>query len=174
MPRVRGSSSVVDDTAAWRPQPGTRTSILFDVYVLGQRNRALVAEAMADAGMRPDTYAAYSVVFEMGPITLSDLAAELGIALTTVADTIREMDELGHLRRTPHPTDQRAMLLALTPRGLRAHRRASGCFERAYQALHAELGTLEESSARDVLQQLARAAQQALSSLRAESAGRAG
>ncbi|MEO8424872.1 MAG: hypothetical protein ABI595_13305, partial [Actinomycetota bacterium] len=60
----RTSRSNVDDTASWRPQPGRRTSILFDVFVLGQRTRALVNEAMDDAGLRPDEYAAYSVVFE--------------------------------------------------------------------------------------------------------------
>ncbi len=65
----------VDNTAAWRPDPDRDTSILFDVFVLGQRTRALVTEAMRDAGMRPDEYAAYSVVFEAGSVTLTELAS---------------------------------------------------------------------------------------------------
>ena len=48
--------------------------MLFDVFVLGQRTRALVNEAMRDAGLRPDEYAAYSVVFEMQTITLTEMA----------------------------------------------------------------------------------------------------
>jgi DNA-binding MarR family transcriptional regulator len=166
--------AAVDDTAGWRPQPGRRTSILFDVFVLGQRTRALVSEAMHDAGMRPDLYAASSVVFEMGPITLTDLAAELGMPVTTVADFVRTMTERGHVRRKPHPTDQRASLLALTPAGLRAHRRAATSFDRAYTALVRELGPLDEGATRGVLQQLALGAERALESLAMPASVRAG
>lgn len=168
------SSSRVDDTAEWRPRPEKRTSILFDVFVLGQRTRALVAEAMREAGLRPDAYAAYSVVFEAGSVTLSELAAELGIPVTTAADQVRTMTERGHVRRKSHPTDRRAALLALTPEGLRAHRRASRSFDRAYQALLGELGPLEEEPTREVLQSLARSAERALDALPARRAGRAG
>jgi DNA-binding MarR family transcriptional regulator len=157
----------LDDSAVWRPRPGEQTSILFDVFVLGQRTRTLLAEAMRDSGLRPDAYAAYSVVFEMGSVTLSELAARLGMPLTTVADYVRAMTARGHLRRTPHPTDQRAALLALTPSGLRAHRRASRSFDRAYLALHADLGPVEEESARRLLQALARSAERALDALHA-------
>ena len=38
----RAPPTGVDDTASWRPQPGQRTSLLFDVFVLGHRTRALV------------------------------------------------------------------------------------------------------------------------------------
>jgi DNA-binding MarR family transcriptional regulator len=175
MARRRGADSrEVDDTAAWHPRSGRSTSILFDVYVLGQRTRALVASAMNDAGLRPEVYAAYSVVFEMEAVTLTDLAARLGLPVTTVADTVRTMTKAGHLRRKPHPTDRRAALLALTPAGLRAHRRASGSFERAHEAMRRELGPLEEDSAREVLQQLTRGAERALDSVQARGVRRAG
>ena len=128
MTRSTGTAPV-DDTAAWRQDPDHETSLLFDVFVLGQRTRALVAEAMRDAEMRPDEYAAYSVVFEAGPLTQTDLAERLGMAVTTVADFVRTMVERRHLRKRPHPTDQRAALLSLTPEGIRAHRRASRSFE---------------------------------------------
>ena len=99
MPRSTGTAPV-DDTAAWRQDPDHETSLLFDVFVLGQRTRALVAEAMRDAEMRPDEYAAYSVVFEAGPLTQTDLAERLGMAVTTVADYVRTMVE----RATPPET----------------------------------------------------------------------
>src|SRR5262245_33541118 len=50
-PKTRPMASV-DDTPTWRPQQATPTSLLFDVYVLGQRARALVADAMREAGLR--------------------------------------------------------------------------------------------------------------------------
>ncbi len=164
----------VDDTAAWRPDPARDTSLLFDVFVLGQRTRALVAEAMRDAGMSGETYAVYSSVFERGPITLTDLANHLGVPVTTLADAVRSMIERRHLRRATHPSDGRASLLSLTPAGLRAHRRASASFERAHQALALELDEITEASARSTLQGLARSAERALASLRSRSARRAG
>jgi hypothetical protein len=48
----------------WRPDPDRHLSLLFDVFALGQRTRTLLATAMRGCGIRPDEYAAYSVVFE--------------------------------------------------------------------------------------------------------------
>jgi DNA-binding MarR family transcriptional regulator len=141
-------------TQAWRPQGGTHLSILFDVFALGQRVRTLVTTAMRGAGLRPDEYAAYSVVFEDGPMTMSALARTLGMPLTTAADYVRTMVERGHAWREAHPSDQRATVLTLTAEGLRVHRRASRAFDRAYQALAREL-TVDEGAAREMLQALA-------------------
>jgi len=75
-PSRRGRAT---DTEEWRPLPGKRTSILFDVFALSQQVRTLVAAAMHDAGLRPDEYAAYSVLFEAGPVTMTEMARELGM-----------------------------------------------------------------------------------------------
>jgi DNA-binding MarR family transcriptional regulator len=162
---------MTDDAFGWRQQPGRRTSILFDVFVLGQRTRALVGAAMRDAGLRPDEYAAYSVVFEMGPITLTEMAGQLGMPVTTVAVYVRAMEDRGHVRKERHPSDRRAHRLVLTSAGLRAHRRASRSFQRAYRALVHEL-PIDEGRARDVLQTLSSSARRALAALLA--ADRAG
>jgi DNA-binding MarR family transcriptional regulator len=145
----------------WRPQSGEHLSLLFDVFALGQEVRTLLGATMRDAGMRPDEYAAYSVVFEDGPTTLTALAHTLGMPLTTAADYVKAMAARRHLRRRAHPADQRSQLLSLTAAGLRAHERASRCFERAYQLLKNELGHLEEGEARRVLQALAASAHRA-------------
>ena len=152
-----------DDAIGWRQRPDRETSLLFDVFVLGNRTRALVTEAMRDAGLRPDEYAAYSVLFEAGPITQTRLARQLGLPLTTVADHVRAMDERRHLRRSAHPTDGRSTLLSLSASGLRAHRRASRAFEEAARALGERLGS--DRDAREVLRRIARAADDALADL---------
>jgi hypothetical protein len=59
-------SRSVPAQADWQPQAGPHLSILFDIFALGQQVRTLLNTAMQDAGMRPDEYAAYSVVFEDG------------------------------------------------------------------------------------------------------------
>jgi DNA-binding MarR family transcriptional regulator len=142
------------------------TSILFDVFALGQRVRVLLQSAMRDAGLRPDDYAVYSVVFEAEQVTLTELARRAHLPVTTAADYVRAMLARGHLARRPNPADQRSHLLVLTADGRRAHRQASRRFERAYQAFVAELGGVDELAARRLLQALTAAAERA--ALRAE------
>ena len=142
----------------WRPHPERHLSVLFDVFALSQQVRTLVAAALADSGLRPDEYAAYSVVFESRSVTMTDLARQLGMPVTTAADFVRAMRERGHVHRAPHPTDSRAYLLSLTPAGLRAHRKASLAFERAHSAFVGALGSLSEVAARRTLQRLMTAA----------------
>ncbi|HEY6594752.1 MAG TPA: helix-turn-helix domain-containing protein [Asanoa sp.] len=112
-------------------------SILFDVFTLGQRTRTLIHTAMRGAGLRPDEYAAYSVVFEADGITMSEVARQLGMPVTTAADYVKSMVSRGHARQQAHPANGRAYLLRLTPAGLRAHRRASQAFDRAYPGIAA-------------------------------------
>jgi DNA-binding MarR family transcriptional regulator len=149
----------------WRHRSPNPTSLLFDVFALGQQVRTLLHTAMRDAEMRPDEYAAYSVVFEAGPVTMTQMARQLGLPVTTAADYVRSMLARGHVRRQAHPTDNRAYLLALTPAGNRAHRRANGHFERAYRALLRELPPLDEAAARETLQRLAASADRATRAL---------
>jgi DNA-binding MarR family transcriptional regulator len=162
LPETKSTSSF-----GWRQRPDRRTSLLFDVFVLGQRSRALVEAAMRDAGLRPDEYAAYSVVFERGPITLSVMARELGMPVTTVADHVRAMAVRGHIRRERSREDRRESPISLTAAGLGAHRRASRWFERAHQALTDELAG-DDAALRRTVQDLASSAERALVSLRAE------
>jgi DNA-binding MarR family transcriptional regulator len=115
----------------------------------------------------------YSVVFEAGSVTLTEMARRLGMPLTTVADYVRSMQGQGHARRERHANDRRSYLLSLTPDGLRVHREASLAFDRAYRALVEEL-TVPEDRARKVLQELARSAERGLDSLRESRATRAG
>ena len=151
----------------WRPDPGRHLSVLFDVFALGQLVRTLVTTAMAGCGLRPDEYAAYSVVFELRSVTMSELSRRLGIPVTTTTDYVRAILARGHVERLPHPTDGRARLLSLTHAGLQVHRAASQAFDAAAEALSRELPPGSEDAARAVLQDLAAAAGRALGRLEA-------
>src|SRR5215207_2775815 len=152
---MRGPSAQTSPGTEWRPQPGQHLSILFDVFELGQRVRTLLATALRDAGLRPDEYAAYSVIFEAEQVTMTEMARTLGMPITTAADYVRSMLSRGHVRKDANPHDARSYLLVLTPAGKRTHRRASACFERAYQAFVRELPVEREAAARELLHHLA-------------------
>jgi len=150
-----------------RRSGGRGTSLLFDVFVLAQRVRALLGRSMADAPLRPDEYAVYSVVSEFGPITPSALAARLGMSRTTMTDYVRGMSERGHVARTGNPRDSRSYLIELTDTGRRAHRVANGAFEEANRLFLAALPLPEETS-RKLLAGIGAAADEALERLEEE------
>jgi DNA-binding MarR family transcriptional regulator len=156
----------------WRPNLDRHLSVLFDVFALGQQVRTLVATALAGSGLRPDEYAVYSVVFEARSVTMTELARELGMPVTTAADFVRAMRERGHVRRTQHPTDSRAYLLSLTAAGLRAHRKASLAFQQTHAAFVQALKPASEEAVRATLRQLMDAASTAADATRTSS-GRA-
>lgn len=117
---------------------GRDISLLFDLFAVYQRVGGLVSLALEGAGLRGDEYAVYSVLFDLGPLTATEMAGHLGMPLTTVLDYLRVMDRRRHIVRTPHPVDGRARQVRLSPQGLEAHRRAHAAWER--------MGALVESS----------------------------
>ena len=132
------------------PPRHTTYSLFFDLFVLGQRTRELLAAAMATSPLRPEEYATYSVVFEDEAVSPTAMAAQLSMPLTTVVDAIRTMESRGHVRRIPNPRDGRSYLVVLTGEGLRAHAEANARFEIGYRAFVAELPDGEAAAQRDV------------------------
>jgi DNA-binding MarR family transcriptional regulator len=104
-------------------------SLLFDFFVTAQRVRRVLSDGMAKSGMRPDEYAVYSLLFEDGPLTATEMSELLGMPLTTVLDYLKAMTSAGHLDRMPHPSDGRALQLRLNRAGLAAHKRAHDHWE---------------------------------------------
>jgi MarR family transcriptional regulator, temperature-dependent positive regulator of motility len=147
------------------------TSVLFDVFVVGQAVRRLLMAAMSESPLRPEEYAVYSAIFELEQVTPTGMAERLGMPLTTVMDHLRVLERRGHVRRIEHPRDARSYLVVLTSEGLRAHREANRRFELAYQAFVDRLPE-EPARAKAALLKIREAAEQALVSLAAEASPR--
>jgi len=110
-------------------QPGRNISLLFDLFVLNQRVRRLLSLALAHVALGADEYAVYSLLFEQGPLTATEMARRMGMPLTTLLDYLRAMEGRRHLRRDPHPRDGRAQQLSLTMNGTAEHRRTNAAWE---------------------------------------------
>lgn len=137
------------------------TSILFDVFALNEAVERLLAGAMRDGPLTPGEYAVYSAVFELEAASPTELAARLGMRLTTFIDQLRLMEGRGHARRVGHPSDGRSYRVVLTAAGLEAHHAANRRFERAYQAFRSHLPD-GEAPAKQGLLVVRRAAEAAL------------
>ncbi len=127
-PTTRRGSPTPEDPP---PPPHRRISLLFDLFVLNQHVRTLLAHAMAESPLRPDEYAVYSLIFDVGPMTPTDMARMLGMPPTTISDYVRTMVERGHARRAVNRSDRRSYLVELTNEGLATHRATNAGFERA-------------------------------------------
>lgn len=157
-----------------------RTSLLFDVFALDQAVGRLLAVTMRGGPLTPVEYAVYSAIFELEAASPTELAARLGMRLTTFMDQLRLIEGRGHARRLAHPTDGRSYRVALTGAGMAVHRGANERFERAYRAFSARLPD-GEAVVREAIRAARRAAEQAASDLAADAeatprrpAGRAG
>ncbi len=91
-------------------------------FVVRYGNLPRVRERLAArAGVSIDAsgYAVLSRAFEGGPSRLSDLAATLGVDISTLSKQVKQLAAAGLLRRRADPDDGRAALLALTSEGRR-------------------------------------------------------
>jgi len=59
-----------------------------------------------------------------GPLTSADLARAEGMKPQSMGTTVSALEDAGLVERTPHPTDGRQMLVAVTPKGHEARRRS--------------------------------------------------
>ena len=149
--------------------PEPRISLLFDFFVLNQHLRRLLTAGLAKAPLRPDEYAVYSLLFEQGPLTATEMSRRLGMPLTTLLDYLREMDRRAHLRSERHPRDGRARQLALTVAGTSAHRETNAHWEVVRKQLEAGLN-VESAEVWKALRALDDAALAALAQVEAEAA----
>ena len=105
----------MNDTPADPPQ--RRISLPFDVFELSTRLGTYLGHALEGTGVRPAEYAVYSLMLEAGPRTPSQLAAMLGMPLSTMSTYIGSMLARG-TRAIPNPSDGRSVRVVLTDRGV--------------------------------------------------------
>lgn len=134
-------------------------SLLFDFFVTAQRVKRVLTDALSESGMRPDEYAVYSLLFERGPLTATEMAGFLAMPLTTVLDYLKEMTAAGHLVRTSHPFDGRAVQVSLNRSGLAAQKRANAHWEVVREQI--EDGLPSVTSVRKALRRLDDSAEKA-------------
>jgi DNA-binding MarR family transcriptional regulator len=84
------------------------------------RLRAAFAEAGLD-GIRP-AQAVALVPLATGGLHASDLADRLGVSRQAVAQGVAALERHDYVVRGPHPSDARARIIELTPRGRHALR----------------------------------------------------
>jgi DNA-binding MarR family transcriptional regulator len=102
----------------------------------------------------PDTRFADGVIFQhlvTTPVTITTLADLLGVTQQAASKSVADLQARGYLTRRPDPTDARAKLVTLTPRGqavIAAARKHRAAIEAELQT---SLGADRTESARQLL-----------------------
>jgi DNA-binding MarR family transcriptional regulator len=95
----------------------------------------LVERELAADGVDANGYGVLSLIGARSGMRLTELAAELGMPLTTASDVVRRLESRGHVRRRANPEDGRSSLFELTARGDREWRRGWAALQRIDAAL---------------------------------------
>jgi DNA-binding MarR family transcriptional regulator len=99
----------------------------------------LVDRELAADGVDPYGYATLSLIGVRAPVRLTEIAAELGMPLTTLSDVVRRLEARGDVHRRPNPDDGRSSLFELTASGERAWRRGWDALTRVNRQLERRL-----------------------------------
>ncbi len=134
-----GSGSRQDAGVTTREAPQRRLSIPLLVVAANQRLLQLVERELSADGVAAADYGLLSLVGARGPVRLTEVAAELGMRLTTASDAMRRLEARGHAAREPNPDDRRSVLFALTPAGDAEWRRGWPALQRINGFLEQEL-----------------------------------
>jgi DNA-binding MarR family transcriptional regulator len=105
----------------------------------------LVDRELAADGVEANGYGLLSLIGARGSVRLTELAAELGMPLTTASDIVRRLEGRRLVRRRPNPDDARSWLFELSAAGDREWRRGWGALQRINERLAAELGDAEST-----------------------------
>ena len=133
-------------------------SKLFSVRRRGDSSTRNAPEGGADL-----TLAQLSILLtllDLGPIRMTELAAHERVRTPTTTVAIRRLEKLGLVKRSRDPSDLRAVLVDVTPRGLVQHREALATRRASLAALLSKLSDEERGMITAALAPLARLAEQ--------------
>ncbi len=120
-----------------------KKNVLVDVWLVSQLSQRLVDGLLAGTPLSTDEFAVYGLLFDLGPVTVTQLARWTGMPPTTASALVRRCEERGELTRVANPADRRSSHLALSEHGMALYQRCVGPFREALAALAAALGRPE-------------------------------
>src|ERR1700712_6075580 len=85
-------------------------------------------------------------LLDQGPIRMTELAAHERVRTPTTTVAIRRLEKLGLVKRSRDPSDLRAVLVDVTPRGLVQHREALATRRAQLSALLGKLSVEERET----------------------------
>jgi len=128
-----------------------KPSLFLQLWTAAHTAERLVARMLEEAGVEDEQFALLLLLAAYGPLTTSEVAAELGVPFTTASDALSRLDARGELERVPNPTDARSHLLQLSPLGWKRVDAAEPVLRRAAAQLRRHMDAPVEPTLDDLL-----------------------
>jgi DNA-binding MarR family transcriptional regulator len=115
-------------------------------WLLGRaaaRGRALVAGALAAAGLKMWHHVVLSAVRDLAPVAQADLGRSVGLDPKDVVGILNDLQSSGLVVREPDPNDRRKNAVSLTAEGTRLLKRCEKAAREANEELLAPLSVAE-------------------------------
>lgn len=100
---------------------------------------------IAQAGLKGSQFSLLSFVLALGPVSPTDLAAQMGMDASTLSRNLRPLIDKGWVLQQPG-ADARSRQVSITPAGAAKHAEARPHWKRAQAGLNALLGAGEVAS----------------------------
>jgi DNA-binding MarR family transcriptional regulator len=95
-------------------------------FRLWRASHTRIAEALESIGLTPALFGILNFLGARDAAIQQEIAAAMGIDPSTLVSLIDELEGAGLAKRRPHPTDRRARVVAITPKGRRRLDQARG------------------------------------------------
>jgi DNA-binding MarR family transcriptional regulator len=115
-------------------------------WLLGRaaaRGRALVAEALAEEGLKMWHHVVLSAVRDLAPVAQAELGRGIGLDPKDLVGVLNDLQSAGLVVRAPDPKDRRKNAVSLTEEGARMLERCEKAARAANDALLAPLTAAE-------------------------------
>lgn len=126
----------------------------FNVYALNLALSRYYQAAFGDTGFTYPKFLVLLALRDKGPLSLSDLATELGAEANTLSPLVKKMSAFGLMERVRDPKDERRVLLSLQPYGALVLKEAQEVLEDCWVQLDVDAAQILEANA--VMKQMRR------------------
>jgi DNA-binding MarR family transcriptional regulator len=126
-------------------------------WLLGRaaaRGRALVADALAEQGMKMWHHVVLSAVRDLAPVAQAELGRSIGLDPKDLVGVLNDLQSSGLVVRRPDPADRRKNAVSLTGEGERMLQRCEEAAREANEALLAPLTATERERFLAVLRRI--------------------
>jgi DNA-binding MarR family transcriptional regulator len=126
----------------------------FLIRRLHQIHIALFMQEVGDLDITTIQFTALSVLYQLGEIDQSELAAQVGMDRANVSDVVRRLTDRGYVTVRVNPAHGRKRLLLLTQEGISFLKTADRCARRAQERTVAALSQEDQKLFAALLQRL--------------------
>ena len=139
---VRRKTSTVRSPIAPVEMPGLDSHLCFALYAASNHMTRLFVPFLQKLGLTYPQYLVLIVLWERGPQGVGDLASLLHMEFGTLSPMLKRIESKGLITRQRQATDERRVLVDLTPKGLSLRKRTEQMLGEFYCFLNVPLAEL--------------------------------